>query len=72
MAHPEVIKAQAATLDEWASTWARDKDEGAEEVAFLLKRVSRLMRRIADPSGKVEVPEPPAARAEPTLDPREG
>lgn len=41
---PDVIKAHAATLQEWAELWSReDGREGAGEVAFLLVRASRLM-----------------------------
>lgn len=45
----EVLKAQADTLNEWAGAIERSPaaPEGSTEVAFLLRRASRLMRSIA-------------------------
>lgn len=54
----DTVSAQAATLDEWADQWERDTTilEGGSEVAFLLRRVSRMMRRCIG----IVIPEPEA------------
>lgn len=49
----EVIKSQVSTLTEWAEAWAREETAGYGEVAFLLRRVTKLMRKIAG-DGDVE------------------
>ena len=44
MLHPDLVKAQASTLREWADAWEQDSldngTEGAAEVAFLLRRTA--------------------------------
>lgn len=54
----DVARAQAETLDEWSVNWDResagDAQSGASEVAFLLQRAARMIRRTLGDTGSVE------------------
>ncbi len=57
---PEVAKAQAQALDEWAVAWDGETAEGASELPFLMRRAARQIRRAmgfpeVDGSVKAEV-----------------
>ncbi len=68
---PEVLKAHAATLNEWSDIYRNERVPGANEVAFLLARAGRIITAIADgtPLPPTE-PTPPAD--EPLDEPRPG
>lgn len=47
---PDVLKAQAATLDLWSREWRQDAGsgvEGAAEIGWQLARVAKLVRGVA-------------------------
>jgi hypothetical protein len=68
-----LVDAQAAALEEWSRLWeieAQAKTEAAVEIAALLRRGAKLMRRELDPSLPEVWPEP--ERAPPLDNMRDG
>ena len=63
MMSPEVMRAQADTLNEWSTLWLRkaliDQGEGSGEVGYQLARMARLVRQIAGEPSAEPVEEAP-------------
>jgi len=64
----DVAKAQANTLEDWARQWGGETMEGANDVAFLLHRTARQIRRAIGLPEPMERPPLPAGKA---VDPNE-
>lgn len=48
--HPDVLKAQAATLDLWSREWRQEAGngvEGAAEIGWQLQSIAKLVRKVA-------------------------
>ena len=75
---PDIVKAQASTLREWADDWTKASEiegvEGAGEVAFLLRRSATTMLAMvsATPAVVEESAETEPAKAVATEELREG
>ncbi len=62
MIQRDVAQAQVGTLLDWVRQWEREEQDGAAEVAFLLRRAARQIALATDLDIHVEVAEqPPAA-----------
>lgn len=47
----EVARSHFQSLEDWARQWSQDGTEGASEIAFLMQRAARMIRRtIGEPS----------------------
>lgn len=65
--HPDVVKAQATTLKDWADEWQQEAvvegTEGAGEVSFLLRRAAAVALAVVGAAPPVAAepsePEPP-------------
>jgi hypothetical protein len=69
--HREVERAYVQTLTEWAAHYRREQSSGAEEVAFLMERVARI---IAKKAGLeiADLPPEPRPREVPVTEVRDG
>lgn len=67
---PEVLRAHATALSEWAQLYRGSTVDGASEMAFLLSRAAHLGSAMAD--GKVIDLEPIEVPDAPIDEPKEG